>query len=223
MSLTISTIKIGDNVKVKNGVKAPDFNDQLMDGWQGKVTEIQKEYGIIEIEWDTKTLLETPYQYLHDIIRNGYDYELMNLLITDVELTEKRDILKKEELELKAKLYWIDFYDAQEKNKKYGKLFQGVDISDRYELYAQWEDYLSTNLKFPFEVEVKESERGGLRIGTKIKLLDIDDYDEMYGNFGIGKYEMGAITTPICNLEATDKKSENYELLKDYVIWFANM
>lgn len=219
----ILTIKIGDYVRVKKGIKAPDFDYQLMDGWQGKVTEIHKENNTIEIEWDTRTLLETPYQYLHDIINHGYDYELMNLLVDEIELINKREKSEEEELELDSKIYWIDFYDSQEKNKNYGQIFKGVSTSDYHGRYQKWEEYLSANLEFPFEVEVAETERGSLKIGTKIKLLDIDDYDEMYGIFGIGKYEMGAITFPICNLEAVDKNSSNYELLKDYVIWFANM
>ncbi len=67
-----------------------------------------------------------------------------------------------------------------------------------------------------------ETDRGGLKFGTKIKLLDLDDYDDMYGIFGIGKGEMGAVTFPICNLEATNKASKNYEFLRNYVVWFAN-
>ena len=67
-----------------------------------------------------------------------------------------------------------------------------------------------------------ETERGGLRYGTKFKLLALNDYDDMRGIFGIGKGEMGAVTFPICNLEATDKESKNYELLRNYVVWFAN-
>lgn len=126
-------------------------------------------------------------------------------------------------MNLNSKIYWIDLYDEQEINEKYGEIFKGISPSDYYELYEKWKDYLSNELSFPFEVEVVESMRGGLKIGTKIKLLDLDDYDDMYGIFGIGKSEMGAVTFPICNVEATDEKSNNYELLRDYVIWFANM
>lgn len=223
MSLNISRLKLGAYVKVKKGTKAPDFDYQLMNGWQGKVTEINIENGIIEIEWDTQTLLETPYDYLHDIINQGYDYELMNLSIDDLELTTKRISSAKEKIELESKIYWIDLYDGKEKNREYGILFKGISTTDYYRLYEKWEDYLSKNLQFPFETEVVESERGGLKIGTKIKLLDLDGYEDMYGILGIGKSQSGSITYPICNLEATNKKTKNYELLRDYVVWFANM
>lgn len=220
--MNMKELKVGDYVKTKKGIKTPDSEYQLMDGWQGKVTEIQKEARLVEIEWDTQTLLDTSYEYLHDMIKGGYDHELIFLTIDELELTTKRPASAEEKAQLEAKIYWIDFYDSKEKNKAYGELFKGISISDDYGFYQKWEEYLSENLKFPFMTEVAESERGGLKIETKIKLLDLNDYEDMYGVFGIGKYEMGSITTPICNLEAVDKKSKNYELLRDYVVWFAN-
>lgn len=223
MGLDISTIKIGDYVKVKNGIKAPGFDYQLMGGWQGKVTEIQTESKIVQIEWDMKTLLDTPYDYLHDIISQGYDHELMNLYIDELEIAKKRETSNEDKLSLESRIYWIDMYEIKEKDQEYGEIFKGISPRDEFGLYQKWEEYLGSHLKFPFEVEVAESTRGGLKIGTKIKLLDLDDYEDRYGIFGIGKYEYGAITFPICNLEATDKESRNYELLRDYVIWFANM
>lgn len=222
MELNINTIKLGQYVKVKTGIKAPDFEYQLMDDWQGKVTEILKTDGLIEIEWDVKTLLNTPYQYLYDTISNGYDYELMTLNIEELLSIKKRTVTAKEQSDLNAKLYWIDFYDVQEIDEAYAEIFEGVDVEDEFALLKRWKEHLNETLQFPFETEVVETERGGLRFGTKIKLLALDDYDDMYGIFGTGKSEMGTVTFPICNLEATNQASDNYELLNNYVIWFAN-
>ena len=226
MKLSFEEIKIGDYVKVKKGTKAPDFEYQLMDNWQGKVVDIQKDTKLVEIEWDSETLLNTPEKYLKDLIKEGYDYEIMTLEISELERANRRDNSnqrKDVKSKLDAKLYWIELFDEEEKSIKYGKLFQGIKLDNYNELYQKWEEYLSENLKFPIETKVVESERGRIRNGTKIKLLDIEDYDEMYGIFGIGKHEREAVTFPICNLEAIDKKSKNYELLRDYAIWFANM
>jgi ribosomal protein L24 len=223
MELKIETIKPGDYVKVKDGIKDPDFEYQLMNGWQGKVVDVQKDHNLVVIKWDTKTLLNTPYEYLNDIIKQGYDCELMTLSISELEMTEKRNESVEDKVQLEAKIYWIDLYDDENKNRKYGKLFSGINMSNYNELYQKWEEYLSENLIFPFEVEVLEAQRGEIRTGAKIKLLDVEDYDDMYGIFGIGKHERAAVTFPICDLEATDKKSNNHELLRDYAIWFANM
>ncbi len=42
----------------------------------------------------------------------------------------------------------------------YRELFKGIRPSDTYGLFEKWEEYLGGNLKFPFEVEVAESDRG---------------------------------------------------------------
>jgi len=226
MELTIEEIEIGDYVRAKKGIKAPDFEYQLMDNWQGKVIDIQKEHNLVDIEWDAETLLKTPEKYLRDLIKKGYDYEIMTLKISELERANRRDnSSQRNEIKAKlgAKLYWIELFEIEEKSIEYGKLFQGIKLDDSYELFQKWEEYLCDNLEFPIETIVVESERGRIRNGAKIKLLDIEDYDDQYGIFGIGKFEREAITFPICDLEVIDKKSRNYELLRDYAIWFANM
>ena len=91
MKLNIEEIKIGDYVKVKNGIKAPDFEYQSMDNWQGKIVEIQKNENLVDIEWDTETLLNTPEKYLKDLIKEGYDYGIMTLEISELERVNRRD------------------------------------------------------------------------------------------------------------------------------------
>ena len=226
MELNIEEIQIGDYVKVKNGIKAPDFDYQLMDNWQGKIVDIQKSENLVDIEWDSETLLNTPEKYLKDLIKQGYDYEIMTLEISELEGANRRDNSdqrKDVKSKLDTKLYWIELFEEEDKSIKYGKLFQGIKLDDYNQLYQKWEEYLNENLEFPIETKVVETSRGRIINGAKVKLLDIEDYDDMYGIFGIGKHEREAITFPICNLEAIDKKSKNYELLRDYAIWFANM
>ena len=226
MKLTIEEIKVGDYVKVKKGIKAPGFEYQLMDDWQGKIVDVQKKYKLVDIEWDLQTLLNTPEKYLRDLIKDGYDYVIMTLEITELERANGRNNsiqLNEIKAKLETKLYWIELFEEEEKSIKYGKLFQGIKLDNYSQLYQKWEKYLVKNLDFPIETKVVESERGRIRNGDKIKLLDIEDYDDMYGVFGIGKFGREAVTFPICNLEAIDKKSKNYELLRDYAIWFSNM
>jgi len=226
MRMNIEEIKIGDYIKVKKGIVAPDFEYQLMDNWQGKVVDIQKDEKLIEIEWDYETLLNTPNKYLKDLIREGYDYQIMTLGISELERANRRDIsnqIKDVKPKLDSKLYWIELYEEEDKIIQYGKLFQGIKIDNYKKLHNKWKEYLSENLEFPIETKVIESERGRIRIGDKMKLLDIEDYDDIYGIFGIGKCEWEAVTFPICNLEAINKKSQNYRLLRDYSIWFDNI
>ena len=162
MELTINNLKIGDHVKVKKGIKAPDFEYQMMDGWQGEVIDIQKEDGMVEIAWDAETLMNTPEKYLKDIICEGYDHLAMTLEISEVEKADKRDNLaQRNEIKeiLEAKIYWLELYEDEQKSARYGKLFQGVKRNDEDQQYQIWEEYLSENLQFAVETEVVESEK----------------------------------------------------------------
>jgi len=217
MDIKIEDIKIGDYVKVKAGVKAPGFEYQLMDNWQGKVIDIQKDEQLVDLEWDSETLMNTPEKYLRDLMNKGYDYEIMTLEVSELERANRRDNPKQREeikAKLEAKLHWVELF-GEEKSINYGKLFQGIKLDNDHEVYQKWEEYLIENLDFPIETKVVESEKGMIRNGEVIKLLEIEDYDEIYGIFGIGKHEKDAVTFPICNLEVIDKKSKNYELLRD--------
>jgi len=116
-------IKIGDYVKVKKGIKAPDFEYQYMDDWQGKVIGIQKKEQLIDIEWDSQTLLNKPEKYLKDIVKEGYDYEIMTLELADLERANRRDNSSQRadvKSTIDAKLYWIELYEEEEKSLTYG-------------------------------------------------------------------------------------------------------
>ena len=54
-----SSLKIGNSVKVKEGMQCPDLADLCIGGWQGRVSEIGEGddgNGIICIRWDSITL-----------------------------------------------------------------------------------------------------------------------------------------------------------------------
>jgi hypothetical protein len=44
----------------------------------------------------------------------------------------------------------------------------------------------------------------------------------MYGILIEVKEGRRKLAFPLCDLEATDEQSTNYQLVKDYAIWFAN-
>ncbi|NQE53216.1 hypothetical protein C5S29_06450 [ANME-1 cluster archaeon GoMg3.2] len=54
-----TSLKIGDSVKVKEGMPCPDFEDLCIGGWQGRVSEIGEDddsNDFICIRWDSITL-----------------------------------------------------------------------------------------------------------------------------------------------------------------------
>lgn len=211
--------KIGDFVKVKNGIKDPDYDLIFTENCQGEITEIDGT--LLTIEFDNKTVADFPLDYLIQIIKDGAEGNEICLETSDVELTSERDWTDEEEQIATSRLYWIWMFDKD--IASFLDYFAQVDVDNKYEIYEMWIQYLNEKLQFPLETEVVES-GAGLRYGEKVKLLDIEgDFDDKYGILGIGKAEeSGSVTYPICNLEVIDKKSKSYQPLKDYCIWFAN-
>jgi hypothetical protein len=86
-----------------------------------------------------------------------------------------------------------------------------------------WEAHFRKVLSFPFEAEVAEpQDRGRFTTGDRVVVQEITAVDEMYGILVKIQYKREVLTFPLCDLEAKDKKSPNYENVNLYVVWFAN-
>ncbi|MBT4267893.1 MAG: hypothetical protein HOD85_27100 [Deltaproteobacteria bacterium] len=79
--------------------------------------------------------------------------------------------------------------------------------------------HLKENLDFPFKVI-------GLEDDEKYLLYEIEDSgDTMYGLTGNVKLlsdKRRRLVIALCDLEAIDKRSKNFQLLDDYSVWFSN-
>ena len=216
--------KIGDSVVVKNGVIEPDIEFEI-GGWQGRIIEIDKEHDkdnfLITIEWDSITLKQMPEDYVKQSELEGLDWEKMILYESDLEKTSSRDAKKDLEIvknQLSDKYHWLSFGEEGERISKIIK-----DIDDEMECYEKWDDYLSENLTFPISAVISDSEGySNVKIGEKVTIKALSNFVDLYGiiatiKTGLRKYEM-----PLCDLEVIDEKSKNYQLIKDYKIWFAN-
>jgi len=86
--------------------------------------------------------------------------------------------------------------------------------------FAGWLAYLEKHLEFPFRAKVVEGRRYK---GQTLDVLALDDYEDPYGVFAVIKWtDGGAGNFLLAELEAVDKDSSSYRLLRKYVIWFAN-
>jgi hypothetical protein len=88
-----TTLKIGDSVVVKPGVKDPDFGGDI-GGWQGRVMEIRAdEQGIpmLDLQWDSLTLGQIPPSAIQHCEEEGLDWSTMGLYAHEVEPAQPRD------------------------------------------------------------------------------------------------------------------------------------
>jgi hypothetical protein len=93
---------------------------------------------------------------------------------------------------------------------------------DEFAVFRTWHAYLEEHLVFPFTATVVEYQRGPVRQGARVKVLDITFLDETYGTIVAVKQKDGVYELPLCDLKATDADVEIRQLVEDYAVWFAN-
>ncbi len=221
MATTVN-LKIGDSVVVKSGVKDPDLGIDI-EGWQGRIVEIEKKDGSIGIAWDSITLKSMSDWIIEKCEVDGLDWRQMSLETTEVELATSRDTTKAIEKmieKLESKHAWDHL---GEEGKRIQAVLAGVDPDDEWAAVEAWEKHLRKVLQFPFDAEVYEyQERGPLQSGDKVSVKGITTIEDLYGvivevRFGRKKYHF-----PLCDLKPVDKKQPNYQAVDDFAVWFAN-
>ena len=215
-------LKVGDSVIVKPNIKDPDFGIDI-GGWQGRISEISAEDNLICIDWDSMTLKNTPPSVIEKSEEEGWGWHQMYLAATEVERAEPRDT---EEAvaevvdRLETSYGWSSL---GEEGKRIQEVLADIDPEDEWEVLEAWETYLGQHLRFPFKAEVSEfQERGPLQSGDRVNVHRIVDTDERYGILVDIRHGREEYVFPLCDLEATGRKSTNYSSLRPYVVWFAN-
>ena len=84
------SLKIGDSVRVKEGVMCPDNDSVCIAGWQGRVFEIEDD-DLIGIRWDSITLKQLSLEYIKQSEEEGMDWAEIYLSADEIELASPRD------------------------------------------------------------------------------------------------------------------------------------
>ncbi|MFH1615891.1 MAG: calcium-binding protein [Planctomycetota bacterium] len=213
------SFKVGNSVKVKEGIMCPDDDSVCISGWQGRVFEIEEDDNIVGIRWDSITLKQLPLEYIKRSEEEGLDWSEMYLSVDEIELASPRDSQAQAEdmaEKMEGKFQWIG---ENEEDKRISKV-----IADAEDELEAWNSYLRGVLKFPFEATVSEhQEKGQLKHGDIVRVQGIVEADDLYGILVDVKYGRQNFVFPLCDLAVRDKKSANYTPVQDYCVWFANM
>ena len=218
-----STFRVGDAVMVKAGVMCPDKPSLSLAGWQGWVTEVDSESGTIGFTWDSMTLRAIPDNYIRECELEGLGWETMGLDIAEVSLAAPRDTPQEAQAvyeEIMRHHAWDYLADL---NPGIGQLLGSLGETDTMTVLNAWKDHLENVLRFPFKARREEAfERSPVAVGKIVEVLGIAQVDDHYGLLANVMLDRRAYTIPLCDLEATDDDSPNYQPLNDYVVWFAN-
>lgn len=218
--------KVGDSVIVKPGTQDPDYDGDIS-GWQGRITEIEPdEEGewLVLIDWDSLTLRQIPGSHIRDCKIDDLAWESIRLFARDVELSQPRDTpanVERVREQLETQYEWCHL--GEEEAGRIRQVLKGVAKNNDLAALNAWEKYIKKMLTFPFNAEVAEpQDQGSLRVEDRVTVLSIDEIDEDYGILVNIKAPRGDYVFPLCDLDALDQNSPNYEPLHDYAVWFAN-
>lgn len=207
----------GTKVRVRHGVRDPDFADIPLGGWTGKIKEIEQAEGETTylIAWDRTTL-----QAMHPIHkkrceRDGLELESMWLVDEDLEPDDGLTVLIEQPTAIVTKP--LSEKDQDDRVRKALGLTSDEPLPEvsRATLLA-YHRHLKTNLKLPFKAQ-----SGDGSSLTVHRLPDPKEYDldEEVGLLCEARTRAGPFDVPLAELEAA---VGNRKLVGDYGYWFGN-
>jgi len=236
-------MNIDSSVKVKEGIVCPDNENYNIGGWQGRVIDIEE--NSIEIEWDSVTLQQMPVDYIVESFDNDLDYSSMVLYTDEVEETQPRDkkvdVLKMQEKldkqfggseidEIETRV--LDILDTEDPlvNGENLEMYREYLIKniDKYCILTGIEDF---SWEEPYVLggwdrrEYEELKKVNPSYTDHFQFIEFDEeVDERIGlTVKVKRVSDGKLfSLPLCDLEAVDENSENYQLVADYSFWQTN-
>jgi hypothetical protein len=216
-----SHFKPGDKVRVKHGVRDPDFPDIPLGGWTGVVKEVEQAEGRIMylIAWDRATLRGMHPIYKKRCERDGLELESMWVGDEDLEPDDGTPVAIEQPTS-------IDTKPLSEKDQDDRvRMALGLTHDDplpgvsRKTLLA-YHRYLAAHLKFPikarYEKRIGWSERVEMPL-TVTGLLRPEEceIDEQYGIIATGRDPEEAVDFPLAEIEAKGS-SPSCRMIRDY-------
>ena len=85
--------KKGESVKVKPNTMDYEYGKYDLSDWQGRVIDIEKDSAgvYVEVQWDSITLKNIPFEFIADSVEEDLEYEHYILLETDLIACVPRD------------------------------------------------------------------------------------------------------------------------------------
>lgn len=233
-------MKKGDSVKVKKGVMSPDYEDLKIEGWQGRITELDND--TVTIELDSITLDGLSKEYIIDSIVEEADYKYICLEIDELELVKPRDnqndtLIKQKEIKSK--------FSQDDEEERISEILKSEDISVNRKKQKKYIKYLKNTIQKPclltgmqdFEWEEpylfggwSQKEYAKLKLtqpsyNDQFELLGFVDEVNVWKGILVKVKRVAdnkEFVLPLWDLKVIDDKSPNYLLVSDYSSWMTN-
>ena len=99
-------------------------------------------------------------------------------------------------------------------------VLKGVKSKKKEIQLCNWLDFLETELKFPFEASIQESANFELQRNSIIKVLQIENFVDMYGLLVEIRKGRRKYIFPMCELEIVEKQSKNRFIIDAFLEWW---
>ena len=223
-----SRFKPGDKVRVKHGVRDPDFPDIPLGGWAGMIKEVEqdKDQTTVLVAWEWATLRGMHPIYKKRCERDGLEPESMWLGDEDLEPDDGTPVPIERLTSIVTKL--LSETDQDDRVRMALGLTHDdplPDVTD--ETLLAYRRYLAANLKFPIEATFWENSGPFSSRKVTAAITGLADpqeggIDEGYGLTALGRMPKGeVIEFPLDEIEL-GKKDLSHRFLADYSYWFHN-
>lgn len=161
-----------------------------------------------------------PIETIEKSEQQGLAWTRMWLDVTEIEPAAPRDTPRDVSQTRDELARQVEWFHLGEQGKHIQSILREAGEVDA--LYA-WEAYLEEHLDFPFLARVAEYQEGGpLQSGNRLKVLDINMVDDLYGIIVDVRLGRSRYAFPLCDLDVVDQHTANHQIVEDYCTWFAN-
>jgi calcium binding protein len=217
----------GAKVRVKRGVRDPDFPDIPLGGWSGTIKGINRAAGevIYLIEWDQNTLKNIHPVYRKRCERDGLEYETMALGESDLEPDDGTPVAIEQPTQIKTPP--LSEKDQDDRVRMALGLTRDDPLPEvNYKNLLTYHRYFSKNLVFPFKARYEKPVGWAKRVEMSLTvtgLLRPDEcvIDEQYGVIGTGRDPEEQVNFPLAEIEVKGS-SPSCRMVSDYSYWFHN-
>jgi hypothetical protein len=217
----------GSRVRVRHGVRDPDFPDIPLGGWAGTVREVHRAKGEVTylIAWDDRTLRGMHPVYGKRCERDGLEPESMWLGDEDLEADEGARIPIEQPTAIETQP--LSEKDQEDRVRRALGLTHDDPLPEvRHETLLAYHSYLGVNLKFPFKARYEKRIGWSRRVEMPLTVAgllrpDECEIDEEYGIIATGRDAEEPVDFPLAEIEVKGS-SPSCRMVRDYAYWFHN-
>lgn len=217
----LKMFKLGSSVKVKKGVKDPDFPENNLSGWQGRIIEKDEDENgdnLYCVAWDSITLSQMEDVYLVECVEEGLDFTSSMFLKEDeLEPTQERDTEAQVADKIEEIADKLDSVAIAAQEERIEQILETATSDKKLDVLHAWWKYLRANIKLPFTAEVIEV-YNKVKIGNIVKVKGFAGIDEEYGIMVTARYKHENVIVPLYGVSTNEGK--NSEVINDYTYWY---